>query len=137
MSNAQVNAWLALKSLLDTWTGTAKTYPDEIYIPEADVEFIIAQDVSLDFENVTVSTNCGSEYRGTLNVSVMVPAKTWNYAEHKGLAARVCGHFAFGTKASYDGTTIQVFSPPRIIGNPRLDGAHNRLEVTIPYRYWG
>lgn len=137
MSMIQAEAWLALKSRLDAWTDTAKMYPDEIYTPQGTVAFIIAQDVSLDFENVTVSTNCGSEYRGTLNVSVMVPAKTWNYAQHKALAAKVCQYFAFGSEISYNTARVKIYAPPRIIGNPRLDGAHNRLEVSIPYRYWG
>lgn len=81
--------------------------------------------------------DCGEEYRGLFNVSVMAPISNWNYTQHKALASRVALHFAQGSTLSYGATEVKLTQRARILGNVRLDSTHNRLEVQIPWLAWG
>lgn len=134
----EVNAWLALKARMDQWTECPVMYPGVIWTPDASLPFLIVQDVGLSADDAsTLSYNCGAEYRGMFNVSVMTPLNTWTYAQQKGLAARVGNHFVYGSTLSYGGTNVKLTQPSRIIGNTRYDSTHNRLEVQVPWLVWG
>lgn len=133
----EAEAWLALKGRMDQWTECAVMYPDTVFTPDAQLPFLIVQDVALSADTQPIGYNCGSEYRGILNVSVMAPVRTWTYAQHKGLAAKVAAHFVQGSSLTAGSTTVRLTQRARIIGNVRFDATHNRLEVQIPWLAWG
>lgn len=136
ITNPDGKIWLALKSRIDQWTETAVIDPDEKLYPASTSAFIIVQHVSLNTDPNNMDYDCGDEYRGFLNVSVMAPIG-WTYGQHAGLAGRVCDFFAFGSKYTYSDATVTIYERPKSQGAVRLDLSWNRLEVQIPWRCWG
>ena len=129
-------AWYALKMRMDQWVETRVMYPNEIFTPQATEAFLIVQDVGLDVLDSVIGYNCGSEYRGLFNVSVMTPLNSWDYSRQKGLACRVADHFEYGASYDYEGVSVKIFQRPRIIGNTSQDKGHNRLEVQVNWLAW-
>lgn len=128
--------WMALKGRLDQWLETPQMQPNQTYNPQANQAFLIIQPVSLDYEDLVIGYDCGNEFRGFLNISPMVPL-TWSYAQHAGLASRVCDHFQYGGKYSYLDCTVTINERPKITGAPRLDASWNRIDLSMPWRTWG
>lgn len=125
----------ALRTRMAGWTECKIVQPDEVYTPVATTPFIIAQFVSLDTDNAPVGWRCGDEYRGILNMSVCAPV-LWTMTQHLGLANRIMAFIPGGSQYSYSGVSVNIYQNPRVIRGSRLDNAHNRLEVEIPWRSW-
>lgn len=129
MANVESDIWQALKVRLDEWTETDIAMPDEKYAPSAKKPYIWVQPVGLEYDFNAGSLACGNEYRGFLNLSVMIPLLGWNYGHHVGMAGRMGQHWSGWSHGG-----VSVFRHPRVIGSPYTDGSHNRLDVTVQWR---
>lgn len=132
-------AWQALMDRLALFSDAAN--PDVVpvetgYKPIATKPYIFANFIPREYESGLIDPDCGEDYRGILNISVCVPT-TWNYAQHAGLASRIANHFAYGAKYYYNDNAVSIYQRSKILGAPRLDGGHNRLEVQVWWRIWG
>ncbi len=132
----QAKAWLALLGRVNQWTETPVMLPDTVFNPGADKAWIGFSPVGMMPVDRGVQYDCGNEFTGFLNVSVMVPTR-WTYASHAGLAGRVCDHFGYGSRYSYDDCVVTIHNRPFIDGAPRLDSSWNRLDVSVRWRAWG
>ena len=133
ITNADGKIWLALKSRIDQWTETHVIDPDEKLFPNANTAFLIVTPVSIPFDAGIIGYNCGDEFRGFLSISPMVPIG-WTYAQHAGLASRVCDHFAAGSKYTYQDAVVIIHARAKISTSPRLDAAWNRIDLDVPWR---
>lgn len=130
--------WIALTTRLQAWTGTEDmVVSDQVYTPDVSRPFIYVQPVWLSFEAGAIPFDCGSEYRGFLNMAVRVPVGSWNAASHLGLANRAMALFEYGATYEYQDAAVQIFDRPRLTASIYLDGAHNRVDAQIPFRCWG
>lgn len=136
ITNAEGKIWVALKSRLDSWTETDLMYPGETFQPNAAEPFLIVQDVGLETDTAAINPDCGEALRGLLNLSVMAPL-TWNWAQHKGLCGRLSDFLNASGVMSYSDARVRFTQRPRVIGSPRLDEGHNRVELQCEYRCWG
>lgn len=136
ITNAEGKIWLALKSRLDDWTETEKMYQGETFQPNASEPFIIVQDVALETETAAINPDCGESLQGLINISVMAPL-TWNWAHHKGLCGRLSDFLNASGIMTYSDAQVRFTQRPRVIGSPRLDEGHNRVELQCQYRCWG
>jgi len=128
--------WLALLSRITAWTETPVMLPDSIFNPTANQAYLIVQPVNLSTDDRTIQFDCGDEFRGILNISVMAPLG-WSYSQHVGLASRVCDFFLAGAVYTYQDARVTIYSRARSLGAPRLDQSWNRVEVQVPWRAWG
>lgn len=133
ITNAEGKIWLALQSKLVQWTETRVMLPDQVFNPAATEAFLIVQPVSIASDSAVIGFDCGDEFLGFLNISPMAPVG-WTYAQHAGLAGRVCDFFAAGSRYTYQDAMVQIYSRAKITGAPRLDGAHNRIDLQVPWR---
>lgn len=137
ITNADGKIWLALRSKATSWVETAIHFPDENYSPQADDAFVIVQHVTTDYGGaIPISMQCGQPLTGILNLSVLVPLD-YGFSAHIGLAGRVADHFASEIIGTSSEITVRSNGRPRVIGNPDIQSAWNRLEVQIPWIAWG
>lgn len=135
-TNIDGKIWLSLLSRINQWTETPVMMPDTVFNPTAAQAYLIVQPVNLATDDRTIQFNCGDEFRGLLNISVMAPLR-WSYSQHVGLAGRVCDWFPAGAVYAYQDARVTVYSRARSLGAPRLDQSWNRVEVQVPWRAWG
>lgn len=133
----EANMWV---SLLDLVSGFAESGVDvvlanEVYHPNASQPYIYVNPVWLAVDDQVISFDCGSEYRGYLNCAIRVPV-AWTYANHLGLANRFAAAIPQGSRASYDGVNVQIYSAPKLFMSSYLDGPLNRIDMQIPFRSW-
>lgn len=131
-------AWLALKSRMDAFTeaGVDIAYVDSGYTPQATKPYLFVQFVPTAYQSGVVDPNCGEDYRGILNVSVFTPT-SWTMAQHLGLSGRVAAWLSDTRSYPWIDYVVKLTRKTKIISQPRLDGAHNRVEVQAYWRIWG
>lgn len=136
-TNMEVKIYQALRNHMVNWTECAIAWPNEKFEPEANEPYLIVQPIGLAYDNeVITSAICGSEHRGSWNISTVVPF-TWDYSSHIGLSGRVCDYFPDGAQYVYQDVTVHILDRPRVLFAPRIDGSGNRQEVQVNWRAWG
>lgn len=129
--------YLALKSRLDEWTACDVFYsPDVPQIAPIDSPYLVVTDARLDTETRFTGNNDVDEYRGILNIAVMIPMG-WTNAQGLGFASRVCDHFDKGASYTYSDCTVKIMARPKIVGAPYQDGGRMRYPVNVRWRASG
>lgn len=136
MTEAKI--WQALVTRLDDWAGVEDmVLSNTVYKPSVDKPFIYVQPVWIDYEDQGIGYECGSEFRGYLNMAVRVPIATWTAAPHMALANRAMALFTYGGKYTYQDAHVTIHERPKLSASIYLDGAHNRIDARVPFRAWG
>ena len=137
ITNPDGKAWLALKNHMDDWTETPVYYsPDVPQTPGVDAPYVIVTDLRLDADTRYVQGNAPDEYRGVLNIAVMVPMGLTT-AQAMGLAGRVADHWPKSEWHEYDDCRVQVMKRPRVIGAAYVDHGMMRYQVQVDWRMSG
>ncbi len=127
--------WIAVTSPISGFSECDVILSGEVYYPEATKPYAFCQAIWQDYDDGLLSFDCGSEYRGLLNIAVRAPVK-WTYAQHAGLAGRILDLFTYGGKYTYDDISVQIHSKPKFFGSSYLDNSHNRIDIQVPFRAW-
>jgi len=137
ITNPDGKIFLALKSRLTAWTETPVHYsPDVPQQPGTTSAYIIVSDVRLDTDTRYTGADDVDEYRGVLNLSVMIPM-AWDSAQGIGLCGRIADHFDKGAWYSYSDCRVQVLKRPRVIGAAYVDHGMQRYQVSVSWRSVG
>lgn len=129
--------YLALRDRLDTLTGGyAIVEPNETYPTEADVAFIVIQDVRLEPAKVGIGNDDPDEHRGIFNLAVMTPLG-WTHGQSLGIAGLIRAHMPKSGKYVNNDVTVKILDTPYYSGNSYRDGAFNRLPVSVKWRATG
>ncbi len=137
ITNPDGKIWLALKGHMDDWTQTPIYYsPDVPQTPGTTSPYVIVTDLRLDADTRYVQGNAPDEYRGILNIAVMVPMDRTT-AQAIGMAGRVADHWPKASWHEYDYVRVQVMKRPRVIGAAYVDHGMMRYQVQVEWRAVG
>lgn len=129
--------FLALRSHLAGWTECPVYYsPDAPQSPNVSEPYLVVTDMRMDADTRFAGNDDPDEYRGVLNIAVMVPVG-WTYAEGLGLAASVSDWFPKGAAFAYDDCTVKIMARPKIVGAPYQDDGRMRYPVNVRWRSSG
>lgn len=129
--------FLALKTHMDTFTGAAVYYsPNVPQDPTRSTPHIVIDDVRIDTDTRYTQADAPDEYRGILNMSVMVPMQ-WTAAQAIGLASATADHWDKGAWYAYDDVRLQAMRRPKIIGAGYQDAGMIRYPVQVMWRAVG
>lgn len=134
---SDVKFFRAIKDHMDTWTQTPIYYsPDVPQQPGVTDPYLIVTDLRLDTPTRFVGRFEADEYRGVLNIAVMVPM-AWTTAQAMGLAIMVADHWPKGVWLPFDDCRVQVMKRPRVIGAAYVDHGMMRYQVQVDWRAVG
>ena len=129
--------FLALRAHLDGWTGCDVYYsPDVPQQPGVTSPYVIVTDLRLDVPTRYVGQFEADEYRGVLNIAVMVPM-AWTTAQSMGLGSAMADHWPKGVWLAFDDCRVQVMKRTRVIGSAYVDHGMMRYQVQVDWRAVG
>ena len=137
ITNPDGKIFLALKEHMDTYAEADVYYsPDVPQQPGVSSPYLLVTDLRIDFGTRFVGANDKDEYRGVLNISVMVPM-AWNASQAIGLCGRVADHWPKASRHVYDDCSVQIMKRPRVIGAGYVDHGMMRYQVQVEWRAVG